>query len=48
MKATLKWIMTAILGLEDIKWSAASEKQSEVSDSVRFELMFHVDVCSLL
>jgi len=28
MKATFKWIMYAILGLEDIKWSATSEKKS--------------------
>ena len=31
MKATLKWIMTAILGLEDIKWSATCEKQLKLA-----------------
>jgi len=43
MKATFKWIMAAILGLEDIKWSATSEKQLKLSIPVRFELMFHVE-----
>ena len=35
--------MSAILWLEDIKWSATSEKQLKLSIPVRFELMFHVE-----
>ena len=35
--------LSAILGPEDIKWSASSEKQLKLAIPVRFELMFHVE-----
>jgi hypothetical protein len=39
--------MSAILWLEDIKWSATCEKQLKLAIPVRFELMFHVEHWSI-